>query len=107
MRRVDIWPQLRRDQPVPCQWDASDSRRISFHDLFPSGEIHRAWEWSQHHELCKRQIGPLRNRHRSFEGLWPVARQSKDERTQNVHTMFTEKAQPIHQLLARIIEVFV
>lgn len=95
------------DEPVPRDRHARDAdRRIALFAL-PVLEIDRAGEGGQHDELRERHAGTLGKGGGRFERGRSVARQTEDERPEDVDPVFAEDLQPADQCVADQIEPLV
>ena len=75
--------------------------------FFPLGEIDGAGKRREDDELGESEIGGVSQCGSGVEGGRFVARQTKDERTQNVNAVSAEILEPIDQRLAGEIEILV
>ena len=105
MRHKHLGSFVRRNQPITCDWNSIDYRRLTAHALFPALKVNRAAKWRQHHKLRKGNAGTLCHFLRGLEGIWTVGRQSKNERPENMYPVFLKLPQPLHQTLAAQVKI--
>ena len=92
---------------MPRDRHAVDPLGVRVHRLLPRGEVDRARERREHHELRERDAGALGELRREIEGGGPIARQAEDEGAEDVDVVMAERAQAIDQPLAAHVEVLV
>src|SRR6185312_4461936 len=97
MRHKHLWPFIRRNQPVPRNWNAVDFRRVLAEAFLPSLKIDRAAERRKHHKLRKGNTGTLRQFLCRLKGIRMVGRKSENEGAENMDTVFLKLAETLHQ----------
>ena len=107
MRGVELGPPRDGNQPVPRDWHAIDVGSETSHLGGPLVEVHRAGKRSQQHELGEREIGLSGERDGRLERVLVVARQAKDERSEDMDAVFPEYAQARDEIGAGEVEPLV
>src|SRR5664279_3269405 len=91
MRGKHLWTNTGRNQPITCDWNPFYKCRILRLLFFPVIKVHRSREWRHHHKLGKSNVRLQRQVSGRCKSAGLVGGQAKDERSQDMDAVFSER----------------